>query len=495
MTSSEGLIGSVGAAQVAPSAGMSLSVAGQVPVGIKDSFAEMMLQSSQINAVKTETTASVPDKTAASASLKQIKTQPTSGSREKEVDTTAYAESNLTVEGTSTKSETANFTKNAAVATESSSANAAAAVAPATSVASTKAMVSSVPVVVSSPIIEKSLMEDREKAKTTATIKTSAHSEVKNSQNPTASMVSDSGADVSATAPSVVVESAAPGSDIRVTTQPNVAIASLTATAVGGKDTKSKTSQMMSAATVEPATTSSCSSADVAVVANESTGTAAVSPGTPSGMVVSAVIQGGVEQMTNASLTQVHTAQGQGANLLPADSASHSVQAGAVAIHSQADGTSDLTVSAYDIGKPNQLEVGLQGGGFGSLKVRAELTSTGEVNAYLRGSSLDSTGLLQMQAPKIEAYLGTQDVVVRSVQVETAQTHSLSAGLGCDGGAAADSEASQQQSNRSTRQSDTGTDAPTSVDASNEAVMPAHVVLHQNSIAMTETGNWLSVRA
>jgi len=491
VTSSGELIGSVVTAQAAPSTGSPLPVAGQVAVDIKDSFAEMMRQSSPINAVKTETTTSVPNETAALASLKQVKTQPTSGRVGDKAP--AYAKSNVTAEGASAKSEAARLTKSKAVATENGTPNAAALVAPITSTTPTKGNVNTVLVAVSSSIIEKSPMENREKAKTAAGVKTSVHSEGKASENPTVSTASDGGGNIVATAPNVAVESTIPGGNIPIATQSSAAMSSLTTPAADGKSMKAKTSQMASAATAEPATTSSVSFADAAAVANGSPG--AVSPGTSSGIVVSAVIQGGVEQTASASLTQVHTAQAQGANLLPVVSAPHSAQAGSVAIHNQTSGTSDLTVSTYDAGKPNQLEVGLQGGGFGSLKVRAELTSAGEVNAYLRGSSMDSTGLLQMQAPKIEAYLGTQDVAVRSVQVETTQTHSLSAGLGGDGGATEDGRASQQQSGRSSRQSDAGADVLTSTEASNEAVMPAQMVARQSGIAMTETGNWLSVRA
>ena len=493
MTSSEGVIGSVGAAPVAPSAGMSLSVAGKAPVGVKDSFAEIMRQSSQVNAVKAETTAPAPDKTEALTSLKQVKIQPAHGNGENEVDTTAYAESNLAATGASVKSAVVNLTKTAAVETESGTANAEAVMVPLTSVASAKALVSFVPVVISSPIIEKPPMENREKAKTTAAVKTSAHSEGKNFQNTDASIANNSGGDVAATSQNVVADSATPSSDMPVATQSYVAIASLSTSAVDGKSTKGNTSQVVSAPAVEPATASSLAITDVSAAANGITG--AASPGTPNGIVLPAMIQSGVEQTATALSTHIYPTQSQGINLVPAGSASHPLQSGSVANRNQTSGTNDLIVSTYDASKSNQLEVGLQGGGFGSLKVRAELTGAGEVNAYLRGSSMDSTGLLQMQAPKIEAYLGTHDVVVRSVQVETTQTHLLSAGLGGDGGAAADGGASQRQSGRSSQQSNTGTAAPTNADASSEAAMPVQMVSRQNSIAMTETGNWLSVRA
>jgi len=176
------------------------------------------------------------------------------------------------------------------------------------------------------------------------------------------------------------------------------------------------------------------------------------------------------------------------------------MSAGVAAGHSQGSGAGEVTLSAYDAGKPNQLEVGLQGGSFGWLKVRAEMGTNGEVNAYLRGASTNTTDLLQVQVPKIEAYLGAQDVPVRSVQVEAAHGHAggAASGFAGDGGLASGGGAAQQQSGRQGSGASEGTQdlgGSTSVDVEREGVAAMQVVASQNSIALTGTGNWLSVRA
>ncbi len=508
----------------------SLPVAGHTAIGIRDSFAEVMRQSSQpdvakpeaktpvvkdvipgsveakkdlaevtrqpaqVGAAQTEAKAASLSKTPAMTPLNQGRNQLSSGVKD-EVDASDGEESEIPAEDAA-KPETKALAKSADAATKSEATKTETVVAPAASAAPVKAPVKAV----SAPILVKLPIEQGEKAKTAVTAKTSAHLIARNSQSPSVPAADDNGTVVAAPTANVVVQNVATDSAKQITAASFAATASSAPTAVAAEEkvTKGKTSQ--TASTAGPETASTTSFADAVAVASVSAVSGGIVAGSltaPGGAVATIAVQSSVGQMAGAMLGQVHTAQGQGVNPLPA-SAAHSVQTGktdTAALPGQSSGPGDLMLSTYDTGKPNQLEVGLQSGGFGWLKVRAELASNGEVNAYLRGSSPDSTGLLQMQVPKIEAYLGTQDVAVRSVQVETARTHAPATGLGGDGGVTADSGASQQQSGRGNRNPVAGMETHTSVDAIDEGAMPARIVISQGGIAITGTGNWLSVRA
>jgi hypothetical protein len=474
----------------------SLPVAGHAAVGIRDSFADVMRQSSQPDVAKPEAKTAGLSKTLAMAPVNQEKNRLSGGVKD-EVDTSDDEESEIPTEGAATKPEGKVLAKSLDVASESESANAATVVAPAISAAPVKAPVNAVP----TPIFEKLPVEQREKAKTAVAAKTSTHPIARNSQSPTIPAADDSGVVIAAPTANVVVQNVATDSAKQITAASSAATASSAPTVVATEDKSAKGKTSQTASTAGPETASTISFADAAAVASVSAVSGGIAAGSLSplgGVIATTAAQSGVGQMAGTSFVPAHTAQSQGVNPLPSSTVAHTVQvggAGAIATPGQTSSPGDLTLSTYDTGKPNQLEVGLQSDGFGWLKVRAELTGNGEVNAYLRGSSTDSTGLLQMQAPKIEAYLGTQDVAVHSVQVETARTHAPATGLGGDGGVAADSGASQQQNGRSNRSPAAGAEAHTSVDAIDEEAMPARMVISQNSIVMKGTGNWLSVRA
>ena len=162
----------------------------------------------------------------------------------------------------------------------------------------------------------------------------------------------------------------------------------------------------------------------------------------------------------------------------------------------QSHGMKELTLQTYEGSSPNRLEVGLQGGAFGALKVRAELGANGDVNAYLRGASSGSAELLQTQAPKIEAYLGAQAVVVKSVQVETVPSADSSTGAGTMGDGAAGGSGSQQQGRSSGRQSGYEGSVETLEQAvSGDSVMLPQVMSSAGGVSFTGNGSWLSVRA
>jgi len=491
--------------QAAPGAVASPPASGYVAMGTQDTFAEVMHQFDQPDAVTPE--AKTPDvkdivpggigpknKTAAeaqhaTASSSDKTTALTSSSQGKkqlsgDVDAQANDESEISAEGTIAKPEAKVPTKSVNVSAHSETAADAAPI---------KAATKDVPITT----MERPSVEGREKGKSAVAAKISSRPVAKKVQSSAVPVSNDSGTVIAPPVANVVIDGAATGGTKQITAVSSaMASSSTAATAVEDKRTNGKTSQVVGAPAALSATGPVANSADAEVNPNTSVeGGVSGSQNSSVGVVATAVLQSVIGQTTGISPAQVHAVQVQGLNPLPANAVAHSVKSAAVAAHSQPGGPDDLTLSTYDTGKPNQLEVGLQGGGLGWLKVRAELTNTGEVNAYIRGSSTDSTGLLQMQVPKIEAYLGIQDVAVRSVQVETAQMHTPGVGVGGDGSAAFSNGASQQQSGRSNRESDAGADALTGVDAINEEVMPSQMVMSQSSIAMTGTGNWLSVRA
>jgi hypothetical protein len=168
--------------------------------------------------------------------------------------------------------------------------------------------------------------------------------------------------------------------------------------------------------------------------------------------------------------------------------------------HTPSSVAGELRLSTFEAGKPGQIEVGLRGGEFGWLKVRAELGANGEVNAYLRGASASVTNLLQTTAPRIETYLGAQEVAVRSVQVEIAHMHGGSLGsVFRPNSDATAGDASQQQDSGNRRRDADALPAALVDDTgglgSVEEIVPMQLVSSHNSVEMAGTGNWLSVRA
>ncbi len=90
---------------------------------------------------------------------------------------------------------------------------------------------------------------------------------------------------------------------------------------------------------------------------------------------------------------------------------------GLPAAHTEAD----WSVQRYEAPTANRLEVGVAGGAFGWLSVRAEVNATGDVHAYLRGSSAGAQVELQAQTTALQSFLGTQELKVHAVHVEASQ--------------------------------------------------------------------------
>ena len=493
-------IGSVGAVQTATVAAAPPAVAGQGDVGGKESFAEVMRESTQTDAVQAEAKGSADIAKAPGVDL---------------VAKTPGAKSSVRFPCREIAKQAAS--KGNVAADEDVSAEVAAAPAGAKNAPIVKAPTSDVaaqvseeieagaqverPVVGASggnalklPVVGKSAGDEHGKTKTTAATKSAAHSDSK------AAQVAATGTG-DGTIPAVVSNNAASGDaklsgPMPVSSAPQAAIAGVT----GDKAAKDKTSTVDGVANAAaPANATSDASASGASVDGASSAVASAG-GLSAAAAVSVAAQVSVVQVGGLASAPIHTVNVVTSGVAAGQNRDATMSASVAAGHSQGSGAGEVTLSAYDAGKPNQLEVGLQGGSFGWLKVRAEMGTNGEVNAYLRGASTNTTDLLQVQVPKIEAYLGAQDVAVRSVQVEAAHGHAggAASGFAGDGGLASGGGAAQQQSGRQGSGASEGTQdlgGSTSVDVEREGVAVMQVVASQNSIALTGTGNWLSVRA
>jgi len=84
-------------------------------------------------------------------------------------------------------------------------------------------------------------------------------------------------------------------------------------------------------------------------------------------------------------------------------------------------------------GTPTALEVGIQSGTHGWLKVRAEMTETGVVNASVSASSTTGQEMLHRELPALTAYLQSEKVAVNAVTVH-ATAESRGGSTGMDGG-------------------------------------------------------------
>ncbi|WP_263385397.1 hypothetical protein [Granulicella arctica] len=75
---------------------------------------------------------------------------------------------------------------------------------------------------------------------------------------------------------------------------------------------------------------------------------------------------------------------------------------------------------------PTALEIGVSSGTHGWLKIRAELTSTGEVNASLSGASIASATSLRSELPALNSYLQAEKISIGELVVHP-MTHATSA--------------------------------------------------------------------
>jgi hypothetical protein len=145
---------------------------------------------------------------------------------------------------------------------------------------------------------------------------------------------------------------------------------------------------------------------------------------------------------------------------------------------------------------PTSLEVGVQNGTHGWLKVRAEMTDGGVVNASVSAASSAGQEMLHRELPALTAYLQEEKVAVNAISV-----HAPSAG-GTDARSSSGTEGTggqpPQRSNEGEQQHQSL--RKTTLNGSDETMTygSMHGVDEDGSLPLTtyaSGGNWLSVRA
>lgn len=145
---------------------------------------------------------------------------------------------------------------------------------------------------------------------------------------------------------------------------------------------------------------------------------------------------------------------------------------------------------------PTALEVGIQSGTHGWLKVRAEMTDAGVVNASVSPSSSAGQEMLHRELPALTAYLQGEKVAVNAIVVHAplaagGESRSSGAGMDSHGG-----ETPQRNDERGDQQRYTSATNSDAIDATtNQSV---HGVDEDGSLPLATYaigGGWLSVRA
>ena len=140
---------------------------------------------------------------------------------------------------------------------------------------------------------------------------------------------------------------------------------------------------------------------------------------------------------------------------------------------------------------PNLLEVGIDGGTHGWLRVRAEMAQTGEVTASMVASSAGQADTLRRELPAISTYLAGESVGVSSLVVNAAggmagaQDAAMSLGAGAQG-SGPDGRAQQGSLGAQGGEAISGPEGVAGLDFGG-AEMPAAVYANGS-------GGWLSVR-
>jgi hypothetical protein len=151
------------------------------------------------------------------------------------------------------------------------------------------------------------------------------------------------------------------------------------------------------------------------------------------------------------------------------------------------------------VSTPNVLEVGLDTGTHGWLRIRAELQpDSGQVTATMLASSSGAAASLHQQAPAISAYLASEhinaQVNVAPVAADRTASSALDAGLASGGGGAQQQGSGQhQQSTGAAKGSDPLGSGQTSDWTMQEAI-PSSSLAPIESYSPT-AGSWLNVLA
>lgn len=185
-------------------------------------------------------------------------------------------------------------------------------------------------------------------------------------------------------------------------------------------------------------------------------GAEAVSQGTSTGDVTTTVVgshdlvQAATFPATRGMLLQVNTVV---AGTSPTSHTLSSTPRTATALPNTASahhGQADWSVQTYEAPSKDKLEIGIAGGSWGWLKVRAQLSSTGDVHAVLRGSTGAAEASLRAQTSDLQSFLSQQQVSVSSVRIDSATSASWNSASSNE--SSAGSQGDRQQSRDERRQ-------------------------------------------
>jgi hypothetical protein len=190
---------------------------------------------------------------------------------------------------------------------------------------------------------------------------------------------------------------------------------------------------------------------------------------------------------------------GTGASHMSARSDAGVLHASGAASSAQDDGSGgELTLKSYEAMTPRRLEVGLSGGSYGWLHVRAEMGADGGVQAMLRGPA-EAANALRAQATQMTSYLAGQASPLSHLSIETGKP---SAGVPTQAGfgGAGQGSRGEQQDQPSPRNSGTtgnglGRRVAALEEKPSEAIVSGDLAAAVRSgPSIASTGGWLSVR-
>jgi hypothetical protein len=224
-------------------------------------------------------------------------------------------------------------------------------------------------------------------------------------------------------------------------------------------------------------------------------------------------LQGGTELVANVvhPVTTIGTVAAANGGILPdgqvGDLSGAKSPIASTSVHEAASSTSSREQDAHPMlampsdgipqtltATPNALEVGIQDGTHGWLRVRAEMTNGGSVNASVSVTSPAAQEMLHRELPSLTAYLQEEKVAVNTVVVHAAVSSAVEqrsfAGADAAGGQAAQSgnEERRQYASKAVSGGSGGAGAPGSLLGFEEDGSLQHGTYSSG-------GSWLSVRA
>lgn len=185
--------------------------------------------------------------------------------------------------------------------------------------------------------------------------------------------------------------------------------------------------------------------ADDGIAKGQSAGTAVAPTGfTHTGPGVAGVASGGVAGGMAAHIVAPR--------IQTTDANPHATAARADSDAIDTAGSIDATHKTL-IATPTSLEVGVANGTHGWLKIRAEMTGGGVVNASLSAASSSGQDMLRRELPSLTAYLQSERVAVNAVVIQpvvstSADYRGLTGGMNGDGRGPAQQSGGQQGGNR-----------------------------------------------